>query len=254
MKKDKIVLDIKGKFSAVTGVPALIPGEPAAPALGMVCYNLSYAPYTIDTSKDSIAVQKIENKRYTMRDIGKLESRINNLEYYTSLSLLEQETQSLKLTDSNTGLDRMKNGFVVDNFSGNNVGNSKSKDYYCSIDMENNQLRPFHTARNVNLIEKNSNDSQRTSSNYKLNGDIITLPIIDTPVLIKQGFASRLENINPFAIYTFLGNVDINPPSDDWFETSRLPDVVQQVEGNYTMIRDLAIRSGIVGEIGRAHV
>ena len=253
-RSDKIAVDFNGKFFDIRGVPSTIPGAPQDPAMGMVLYNLTFQPYTFSTNSNAIAINKVENKRYTMRDIGKLESRINNLEYYTSLSLLEQETQSLKLTDSNTGLDRMKNGFVVDNFSGNNVGNSKSKDYYCSIDMENNQLRPFHAARNVNLIEKNSNDSQRTSSNYKLNGDIITLPIIDTPVLIKQGFASRLENINPFAIYTFLGNVDINPPSDDWFETSRLPDVVQQVEGNYTMIRDLAIRSGIVGESGMSTV
>ena len=246
-RKDKIAVDFNGKFFDIKGVPSTAPGEPQDPALGMVLYTLSLEPYTYSTG--SVSVSKIENKRYTMRDIGKLESRINNLEYYTSLSLLEQETQSMKITDSK-GLDRMKNGFIVDNFSGNNIGNSKSVDYFCAIDMENNQLRPYYTMHNVNLIEKNSNDSQRSASKYQLNGDIITLPIIDTPVLIKQDFASRLENINPFAIFTFLGNVDINPPSDDWFETNRLPDIVQQVEGNYSLIRDLAIRSGIIGEGG----
>ena len=246
-RKDKIAVDFNGKFFNIKGVPSIDPGEPQDPALGMVLYTLALEPYTYSTN--SVSVSKVENKRYTMRDIGKLENRINNLEYYTSLSLLEQETQSLKITDSK-GLDRMKNGFIVDNFSGNNVGNSKSPDYFCSVDMENNQLRPYYTMHNVNLIEKNSNDSQRTSSKYQLNGDIITLPIIETPVLIKQEYASRLENINPFAIYTFLGNVDINPPSDDWFETSRLPDIVQQTEGNYSMIRDLAIRAGIIGEGG----
>jgi len=253
-RKDKVAIDFNGKMFGVRGVPSITPGEPQDPALGMVLYNLTLQPYTFTTTSTSILVNKVENKRYTMRDIGKLESRINNLEYYTSLSLLEQETQSLKLTDSNTGLDRMKNGFVVDNFSGNNIGNPKSKDYYCSIDMENNQLRPYHTMYNVDLIEKNSNDSQRAASNYKINGDIITLPIIDTPVLIKQEYASRLENINPFAIFTFLGNVSINPPSDDWFETTRLPDIVQQVEGNYNLIKDLATRSGVINDSGMATV
>jgi hypothetical protein len=246
-RKDKIAVDFNGKFFSVRGVPSTNPGDPQDPSLGMVLYSLSYEPYTHATS--SIAVSKVENKRYTMRDIGKLEDRINNLEYYTSLSLLEQETQSMKITDSK-GMDRMKNGFIVDNFSGNNIGNSKSVDYFCSIDMENNQLRPYYTMHNVNLLEKNSNTAQRSASNYQLNGDVVTLPIIDTPVLIKQDFASRLENINPFAIYTFLGNVSINPPSDDWFETNRLPDIVQQVEGNYSLIRDLAIRSNIIGEGG----
>lgn len=246
-RKDKIALDFNGKFFDITGVPSIAPGDPQDPALGMVLYTLEFEPYTFST--DSIRTTKIENKRYTMRDIGKLETRINNLEYYTSLSLLEQETQAMKITTSG-GLDRMKNGFVVDNFSGNNIGNSKSKDYFCSIDMEKNQLRPFYTSYNVNLIEKNSNDGQRAASNYQLSGDIITLPIIDTPVLIKQDYASRLENINPFAIYTFLGNVEINPPSDDWFETARLPDIIQQVEGNYNTIKDLATRAGVIGDAG----
>jgi hypothetical protein len=247
-RKDKIALDFNGKFFDVTGVPSIDPGDPQDPALAMILYNLTLEPYTFGTSSDHIAIKKIENKRYTMRDIGKLESRINNLEYYTSLSLLEQETQSMKITDS-TGLDRMKNGFVVDNFSGNNIGNTKSKDYFCSIDMAQNQLRPFYTTYNVNLLEKNSNNGQRAASNYQLSGDIITLPIIDTPVLIKQDYASRLENINPFAIYTFLGNVAINPPSDDWFETTRMPDIVQQVEGNYNTIKDLAAKAGILGTV-----
>ena len=246
-RKDKIALDFNGKFFDITGVPSTNPGDPQDPALGMVLYTLELEPYTFST--DSIRTIKMENKRYTMRDIGKLESRINNLEYYTSLSLLEQETQAMKITTSG-GLDRMKNGFIVDNFSGNNIGNSKSKDYFCAIDMEKNQLRPFYTSYNANLIEKNSNDGQRAASNYQLNGDIITLPIIDTPVLIKQDYASRLENINPFAIYTFLGNVEINPPSDDWFETKRMPDIVQQVEGNYNTIKDLATRAGVIGDAG----
>ena len=32
-----------------------------------------------------------------MRDIGRLEQRIENVEYYTALNLLEQEAQSLEV-------------------------------------------------------------------------------------------------------------------------------------------------------------
>ncbi len=248
-RKDKISLDVNGKFSAITGVPSLTPGEPQAPSLGMILYNLTYEPYTFDTTKDSVSVQKIENKRYTMRDIGKLEKRIDNLEYYTSLSLLETETQSLKIPDS-TGLDRLKNGFIVDNFKSSTIADTKSQDYKCSIDMAKGELRPFYTMYNSNLLEKNTLTAQRTSAGYKLNGDIITLPILSNEVLIKQDYASRLENINPFAIFTFLGNVTINPPSDEWFETERLPDLINNVEGNYNAVRDAAIASGQIGTNG----
>ena len=44
-----------------------------------------------------------------MRDIGKLEDRIRNLEYYTSLSMLETETANLFIPD-NAGLNRFKSG------------------------------------------------------------------------------------------------------------------------------------------------
>ena len=46
-----------------------------------------------------------------MRDIGKLEKRIENLEYYTQLSLLEQAAQNLQIQDAN-GFDRFKNGLL----------------------------------------------------------------------------------------------------------------------------------------------
>jgi hypothetical protein len=51
-----------------------------------------------------------------MVDIKQLENRIKSLEYYTTLSLLETNTTSLFVSDSN-GLNRFKSGFFVDNFT-----------------------------------------------------------------------------------------------------------------------------------------
>lgn len=253
-RQDKIAIDPSGKFFAISGVPSVTPGVPENPSIGMTLYNIGISPYTFDTSSTQVVVDKVENKRYTMRDIGKLEKRIDNLEYYTSLSLLEQETQSLKITDS-YGMDRLKNGFIVDNFTGTGIGDSSSADYFCSIDMAKKQLRPFYTMNNINLLEKNSNDTARTSSQYKLWGDIATLPLDTTTphvALIKQEYASRLENVNPFAIFTFLGDVKLNPPSDEWFETERMPDIVQQVEGNYNLIKTLSEKAGVLGTVWEA--
>lgn len=253
-RKDIVALDSSGQLSDISGVSALIPGDPKAPALGMTLYCLVFEPYTFGVDDNNVNATKIENKRYTMRDIGKLETRISNLEYYTSLSMLEQETQSLKISDD-TGLDRLKNGFIVDNFTGNKIGDYNSVDYYCSIDSDKNELRPFYAMNNVNLIEKNSNNTQRAASNYQISGDILHLPIIDNPILVKQEYASRLENINPFAIFTFLGNVSFNPPTDDWFETTQAPDVINPITaGNYDTIRALALKAGEVNESGMGTV
>ena len=56
-----------------------------------------------------------------MKDIGLLQDRIENVEYYTALSLLERDAESFEITDAN-GLNRFKSGFIVDNFSGHRVG------------------------------------------------------------------------------------------------------------------------------------
>ena len=250
-RKDKIAIDSSGTFFNIAGVSALVPGEPIDPALGMVLYKLTLEPYTFGTSNANILIDQVDNRRYTMRDIGKLEKRIDNLEYYTSLSLLEQETKSLSIVDAN-GLDRFKNGFIVDAFTGHNVGNVLSPDYLCSIDSERGELRPFYVMENVNLIESLSNDGDRTTAGYKVYGDVITLPLnSSTPhvPLVTQQYASRLENINPFAIFTFLGDVRLNPSSDDWFETKRAPDIVRNVEGSFNTIAALATQAGILGTI-----
>ena len=51
-----------------------------------------------------------------MSDIAKLETRISNLEYYTSLNALEQDATSQFIPDAN-GNNRFKSGIFVDNFS-----------------------------------------------------------------------------------------------------------------------------------------
>ena len=134
-----------------------------------------------------------------MRDIGSIERRLNQVEYYTALSLLEKDAQSFQVQDEN-GLDRFKSGFVVDNFSGHSVGDVQNEDYRNSIDYEDNELRPKFTMKGISLIEENTTDTQRTLDNYQKTGDIITLPYTDV-VSVQQPYATRVENLNPVLIF-----------------------------------------------------
>ena len=47
-----------------------------------------------------------------MKDIATIENRLKNIEYYTSLSLLEVETGSMSLKDPQTNLDRFQVWFL----------------------------------------------------------------------------------------------------------------------------------------------
>lgn len=250
-RASKISINKSGEFRVVNGSSSLTPNEPSDPTDGMVLYKLQLQPFTFNANSEAILVTPIENKRYTMRDIGKIEQRVNQLEYYTSLSLLEQETKNLTIKDDD-GLDRYKNGFIVDNFTSQTIGDTESADYMCSIDMENGVLRPFYSMSNVDFVETYSNNTQRsTGGSYQLTGDVITLPYTHLSI-ISQPRASTTENVNPFAVFTFIGRCTLTPPYDRWFEVKRRPDIVTNVEGNYNAIKTLATKAGVLGTVWNA--
>ena len=243
---DVVSIDPNGKFFTTTGIPSLTPSVPKTTKIGMPLAILRMFPYGIDITPNSVNVELINNKRYTMRDIGALENRIGVLEYYTSLSLLEQETAALNITDE-FNLPRYKNGFIVDNFSDHGVGFTSSNDYRCSIDIEKKELRPQHNVREVSLVEEDTNAAQRAADGYTITGDLITLPYTTTP-LVKQLQASTVKNVNPFAIFNFVGNTAFIPSSDIWFDDNYLPDKVVQKEGNYTSTQQTLIAAGVLGD------
>ena len=51
--------------------------------------------------------------------------------------------------------------------------------------------------------------------------------------MINQPYASRIENVNPFNVIAWIGSVDLDPASDIWKDTSRMPNLVVNREGNY---------------------
>ena len=205
--------------------------------------TLNIPSYTLQT--DDVEVDKEDNRRYTMRDIGNLETRIKNIEYYTQLSLLEADAQSLQIQDSD-GFDRFKNGFVVDNFSGHNVGDVGNNDYKLAIDRARGEARTLFTEDVVELSEADDDGTailttDRTDANYQKTGDLITLPYSETN-FIEQPFASKTENLNPFLIFNWIGDIELDPPVDEWKETRVAPEIVANVNGTFD---NLAINRGL---------
>ena len=216
---DQLFLTSDGEFKMVSGTPAEVPELPKAIENAMKIAEFTFPAYMLDI--DDARVAKENNKRYTMRDIGRLEQRLENVEYYTALNLLESETQSLEVLDSN-GLNRFKSGFLVDNFKGHATGDVQHPDYRNSMDMEAGELRPKYKMKGITLLEENTTDAQRTNDNYRKTGDIITLPYTDI-VAVQQPYATRVENLNPVLNFTWTGVCKLSPSGDEWFETERVP-------------------------------
>ena len=231
-RKDLLFLTEGGQFKIVQGVPSEIPEFPKRLEKAMLIASIDSPAYVLDI--DDIEFRKASTRRYTMADIGDLERRINQIQYYTALSLLEKDAKSFQVQDEN-GLDRFKSGFVVDNFSGHTVGDVKNDDYRNSIDYENNELRPKFFMRGISLLEENTTDVQRTGDNYRKTGDMITLPYNDV-VTVQQQYASRVENLNPVLTFTWTGICKLDPSGDEWFEVERLPALIINVEGNFNQL------------------
>ena len=87
-----------------------------------------------------------------MKDIGKLEDRIQSIEYYTQLTLLETEASNLSIKDPLTGLDRFKNGIFVDNFRRHESHNMSNPDFKASIDAASGIMRPSHYTTSIDLL------------------------------------------------------------------------------------------------------
>ena len=240
---DNIALSSTGDYIISRGIPGTS-SEPRVPASCMKLARISYEPYTFtNDQKPGIAIDRVENKRYTMRDIGKLERRIQDLEYYTALSLTEIETKNMRIVDS-SGLDRYQNGFLVDSFDGQGVGNASSDDWNASIDSKKKELRPFFSQKQVSLLE-NVNAIDRS---YKVSGDLVTLPYTEE-VLIAQNAASTQEFLNPYNLHSYKGIVSINPWSDTWFSTHYRPDIILNDEGQYNAVVAKAEADGVLGTI-----
>ena len=248
---DKIFMTREGELKALEGASALNPLEPGNLDGHMLLATLQIPSYTLDTR--DVIVDKEDNRRYTMRDIGRLENRIKNLEYYTQLTLLEADAQSLQIQDAD-GFDRFKNGFVVDNFSGHNVGDVGNNDYKLSIDRGRGEARTPFNEDVVELAEIDDDltaiqAADRTAANYQKTGDLITLPYTET-TLIEQPYATKTENLNPFLIFDWVGNVELDPPLDEWKETRVAPELVVNLNGTFdNLARDLGLDNTSTTEI-----
>jgi len=220
---DKIILTKERQFDIIRGISSLNPVEPPDREDAMTLYVLTIPSYTYNVG--DVTSKFVENKRYTMKDVASIEKRVENLEYYTSLSLLEQETEGRSITDS-SGNDIFKNGIMVDAFRGHSVGDVLNKDYVCSIDYENGHLRPSFTSNSLQLGVTASNSGITISSE-----GIVTKDYIVNGSFHWQPLASDSIEVNSFNIASWMGYIKFDDPFDEWYDTTNKPTVKINTQG-----------------------
>ena len=245
---DKVVIDssdstgnayTNGYFQVIKGVSSQNPIVPADVETAMTIGTIEVPAYLYNT-KD-VKINLVDNRRYTMRDIGKIEDRVENLETLTSLSLLELDTKSLQIQDAD-GLSRFKTGFFVDDFKNTDLLDRVNPDCKCDVIASSQNLvtpTDFYSIKPELALDPSINPSTADfsdnlallDSGVRKTGDLITLDY-DEVVLLDQPLASRIENVNPFNIVTFRGRMILSPSADTWTRNVILDNGTRTVLGD----------------------
>ena len=238
---DKLVINKFEEVKLIKGVSADNPAPPTEVGPSMEVAQITLPPYLYDPVKGP-KIRLYDNRRFTMRDIGKIEKRVANLEVMTSLTALELDTKSLQVTDAD-GLNRFKTGFVANDFKDRNFINfNRTQGSRCDVDVVNKELisavdfwslkadLAFDPSIDANAVDRNAN-LKLLDENCQKTGDLITLKYTEVASELKNLQATQVENINPFNVIVFAGQIILDPPSDNWTRTIYIDDYRTESSG-----------------------
>lgn len=227
-RKDKIIVTEQGLLTVKKGIPSSKPVPPTDIPGGMTIGIMTVPPYPSLTSKEArlqtrkneaIAITPINTKRYTMAEIGGLDKRLQNMEYYTTLSLLEQKTESMAVTDAN-GNDRFKNGILVDPATDFNVADISSREFRIGLDPSVGEFVPQFKSMFVPLkVANTSNVISVTHPGQNLG--VFTLPGVETLIINQISATTAIPCTENF--YKYAGKLELDPYYDGGYDTTVLP-------------------------------
>lgn len=103
--------------------------------------------HQITSSISNVATESLQPKNYTMEDIGNLERRLKDVEYYVALTLLETSITSKIIPSSIDGtLNRFKFGFAVDDFKTDLYTDLANPQYNASKEADNEDGTEYRIA------------------------------------------------------------------------------------------------------------
>jgi len=260
-RKDLLVLTKDNSFKIIEGVPSLSPRLPTEPNGSLVVANLTLDPYTAvvgaetNNGQSNLSVQKIIHKRWAKSDITDLETRVNNIEYYTSLSLLEASASSTQIQDNN-GLTRPNYGILVDAFNSYSTADTYNPDFNANINIRTNRLMPAQLVENFQLQNPvimasvgtlaNTNEFA-VSSISGIGTNLFTLPYT-TANIVVQALASSAVSANPFNVVVEKGVASLTPPMDNWIDNQQVVPVLTQTPTTQIHQRTFGINLSNAGD------
>ena len=219
---DSIALSPDKSFKVISGVPSVNPVAPDVTDENMELYQVDVPAYT-DAAAD-VRARYVDNQRYTMQDIGVIDTTVEDDERFNYISELENEAISRVGSEPGSGVPE-RGAIFVDECIGHNNADVLNRDHNCSIDAENREIRPSFVAHSLGLTLSSINSGVTLSPD-----GIYTLNYANSDVVLSRK-ANASTKANPDAVIDYLGTLKLNPNSDYWYDTGTAPVVVVNTVG-----------------------
>jgi hypothetical protein len=228
-RKDIVTINKDGTISLVKGISSDFPIVPVPTDNQMTLAILTMTPYpslspayanALGRKDLACGVDRASVRGYTMRDIGILENRIKNLEYYTSLTLLEKSALNMKIVNAE-GLDRFKNGIFIDTFKDTSLtAKGVDPDFRIVMDPIELAMRPLFSTDSINY-DFISGTGVKNSNNK------ITMAYTNV-LQFTQPRVTDFRNLER-GTYLYEGTLTVSPQQDVWVDTTQAADEVVSI-------------------------
>lgn len=180
------------RFYADIGIQSLNPLEPTdiSDFSKLAIAVLEIPPYTV--SSFDVVVQYIDNKRFTMSDIGKLEDLIVRIDKAVKLQAIEVSMLKNIITNEEGDI-LLKSGVLVEDFSSLDKSELSTGYFSCAIDEDEKECFPAFAAYNLDLFITDA------GSEIFLFNDIITKKYTEE-LFVSNLEGNNIINVNPGAV------------------------------------------------------
>jgi hypothetical protein len=248
-RRDILTVAMNDSVSLSKGIPSTNPYFPNQPDRTLLTHRLRVLPYTIRT--DSIVIENVNHRRYTMADISIIDQRVKNLEYNVTLNALEKKAADTVIQDVD-GLDRTKYGILADTFTSHLLADFYNPDYQCAMDIDGRFSPTGGILMPGSMTYYSKLDANgATMVNVSRHEDKVTLAYKTVPA-ISQGVATKGIPLNSYQYAVFRGQIITTPENDRWKDTTYLPPDVIDIPEPKTIIidRTVYVNNTIVIETG----
>lgn len=239
---DSLVLTKDREFKIVQGVSRPYPVPPVVNDDAMTLYQISVPAGLANTAKFGLTY--VENRRYTMRDIGAFDQRLERLEELTSLNALEIAAQNETVLYEDNISEKEKYGIVVDPFRNFLVADVTSPDLRCKI--SGGRMGPANKIFSMPLV-------LISSTNATINDKTITLSYSETPA-VSQNTVTKAITVQPYEFAAFDGRVALYPDTDYFYSQTLLPTVITNNPNNINPLSNPTVNPTITGGTGSAFI